>query len=221
MTSCKNTSPWYAKRSSFTSNVRVMGWIHGFVNNSRKQSNKCDDLTMEEIQTAKMCVFKLVQQDSFQTKNETQTRIGGLRVLFDKDGTIRIKTKLLNREDTELFRLPILLPKNHVIVDQFVREVHQKHNHAGIQTTMGILREEIWILQTRRKVKEIVHKCVTCRRFTAQSYDILSAPLPNNRTKNAKTFQTTGVDLAGPERWNKSLDCAFHFSSLPWSAFGA
>lgn len=63
---------------------------------------------------------------------------------------------------------------------------------------MGKLRETVWILGGRRAVKKVINKCSTCKRFQVKRLESISAPLPENRVKDGKAFQITGVDLAGP-----------------------
>ena len=190
--------PWYVKFGTYSSNVRLMGWIIRFINKCKRSSNAKGELTVVEIRKAENTLFKLVQTEKFIVKDRNRPMVGGMKVNLKPDGLIYLKTRLENREDTESFINPILLPSHHALVDQLVRENHLRNQHAGIQATMNILREKVWIQQTRRTVKRIIDKCVSCRRFNTKSPAVAPAPLPTNRVMDAKTFQVTGVDLAGP-----------------------
>jgi hypothetical protein len=123
--------------------------------------------------------------------------IQGLRV-DNEDGLIYVKTKLLHRQDSKYFIKPVLLPNQHPVVDQLIRQEHLKHNHAGIQFLMGKLRETCWILQGRKAVKRIIRGCAQCRLHSSKAPIVPEAPLPADRIKDAKVFEITGVDLAGP-----------------------
>ncbi|XP_015189684.1 PREDICTED: uncharacterized protein LOC107073510 [Polistes dominula] len=71
-------------------------------------------------------------------------------------------------------------------------------NHAGVQTVMCQLREKYWILRMRKTVREIISKCVICKRQGAKPMRVNPATLPLNRVKDAAAFQITGIDFAGP-----------------------
>src|SRR5206468_60644 len=116
-------------------------------NNSRNPSKVKGELTVEEIGSAEKTLVKLVQIDSFPKDQES---ISGIRVEHDKDGIIRVKTKLLYRDDALGFRYPMLLPHSHPLVDQIIRQVHENCGHSGVQFLMGKLREKFWILRGRK-----------------------------------------------------------------------
>ena len=73
-----------------------------------------------------------------------------------------------------------------------------KYQHAGTQFLMSTLRERFWILQSRRAINRVIHKCPTCLRYSGKSLRVDPATLPENRTEASFAFQTTGVDLTGP-----------------------
>ena len=64
--------------------------------------------------------------------------VGGIRISKENE-LIRVKTKLLHLADSTDFRLPILLPTSHPMVNQIIDFIHKKHGHAGIQFVMSIL----------------------------------------------------------------------------------
>src|SRR5207237_654928 len=86
---------------------------------------------------------------------------------------------------------------SHPMVSQLIEFVHRENGHAGIQFIMSKLREKFWILQGRRAVRKVVQACVTCRRFSTKTAEVPVASLPEDRVKNARAFEVTGVDLAG------------------------
>ncbi|UYV71957.1 hypothetical protein LAZ67_9001340 [Cordylochernes scorpioides] len=74
---------------------------------------------------------------------------------------------------------------------------HETHGHAGLQTLLGILRENYWILRSRKTVKKIVNQCIRCKRFTATPATVESTSLPEDRVRDAAVFEIVGVDLTG------------------------
>jgi hypothetical protein len=150
---------------------------------------------VEEVDSAELQVFRLIQKEAFQ---QNDAIIEGLRVQKAEDGLIRVTTKLLHRQDSDSFRSPVLLPSHHPIVEQLIRYLHRVYCHSGVQFLMGKLREKVWIIKSRRSIKSVLSKCVKCLRCQAKSPVTQPAPLPKDRVTTASTFQVAGVDLAGP-----------------------
>jgi hypothetical protein len=193
----EGSNPWYCSRFSlYLKNVRVMAWILRYLKKIRKASQEKDELSQEEVKDGEEMLFRLVQKESFQME-EDKAVISGIRVK-KMDGLLRVETKLTHRKDETYFLHPILLPNDHALVDQMIRQEHKKSHHAGIQFLMGKLREKCWILQGRKAVNRIVRSCVVCRLHSEKSPTVPESPLPEDRVKNAKAFEVSGVDLAGP-----------------------
>ncbi|GFY54133.1 integrase_H2C2 domain-containing protein [Trichonephila inaurata madagascariensis] len=87
----------------------------------------------------------------------------------DNEGVIRIKTKLTERKDDPNFIAPILLPSNCILTTRLIEYYHHKHCHAGVQILLSILRGKFWILKSRKTVRDVVRRCVRCRRYSSKS----------------------------------------------------
>ena len=181
--------------SKYLKNIRVIAWILRFANKCRGLSQQRNQLTIDEMNTAERFVFRKIQQESFSKKNDLIT---GICVQKDDEGLLRIKTKLLNRNDLPCFKKPVILPNKHRLVDQMIMEEHLRSGHGGVQMLMSKLREKVWILQTRRACQRVLRTCRNCIRHTSKPYEVDPATLPENRVKEAEAFEVTGVDLAGP-----------------------
>jgi len=66
------------------------------------------------------------------------------------------------------------------------------------QNLIALLRERYWITSVRNLVKTVIHQCLTCYRFKAQSTRQLMGEMPSARVKSSRPFLTTVVDYAGP-----------------------
>ncbi|GIY90577.1 reverse transcriptase [Caerostris extrusa] len=87
---------------------------------------------------------------------------------------------------------------DHPIVRRLINYVHQKLQHAGVQTTLFHLRECFWIPRGWKIVREVLQKCVTWKRYTLRPMvPDGPAPLPANRINRVAAFEVTGTDLAG------------------------
>ncbi|GBM25595.1 hypothetical protein AVEN_181711-1 [Araneus ventricosus] len=149
----------------------------------------------EELQESKNTLFSFVQGESFP---ESGNSVNGILVERDQRGLLRVKTKIIERDDDYAFRYPILLSSKHHVVYCFIREYHLKHSHAGIQALNAIIREEFWVIAARRTIRSVVKKCVRSKRFTAKPPTTFPLQLPLDRVRDAATFEVTGIDLCGP-----------------------
>ncbi|KAJ8913971.1 hypothetical protein NQ315_008963 [Exocentrus adspersus] len=119
-----------------------MAWIFHFTHNARNPNEKrAGVLTAEEINMA----------ESFSGENANKIR--HLGVYYGEDGLLRLKTKISNREDTESFRFPIILPAHHHVVEALILKEHNESCHTVVQEVLSRLREKYWILRGRRTMK--------------------------------------------------------------------
>ncbi|GIY80896.1 protein kinase C-binding protein 1 [Caerostris darwini] len=63
---------------------------------------------------------------------------------------------------------------------------------------MSTLREEYWIIKSRKTIRQVIRNCLRCKRFSIHPLQSISAPLPEDRIKEAQVFEVIGVDLCGP-----------------------
>lgn len=169
-----------------------------FLKNIKKPKlERCySTLTVEEIEEAELMLLRSIQLEVFVSINNPVLK--RLRPQLDEKGLIRVTTRLLQREDTDSFKHPIVLPSKHPVVHSLILEQHKRASHAGVHTLISQLQENFWILQCRRTIRQVLNKCISCRRFEATKAEVLPAPLPENRIKNAAAFEITGIDLGGP-----------------------
>ncbi|GFY38886.1 integrase catalytic domain-containing protein [Trichonephila inaurata madagascariensis] len=128
----------------------------------------------------------------------TDEKLRPLKPFLDQFGILRARTKLSFREDTDNFKFPIILPKEHPVVHLMIVRKHEELMHAGVSIVMNHLRENFWILKERKLIRQITQKCTRCKRFSAQKTEVVPSSLPKDRVSNSKIFQVVGVDLAGP-----------------------
>ena len=93
----------------------------------------------------------------------------------------------------------MLLPKDHPISTRIVRHYHESLGHAGREHVLSALRQRFWILQARSLVRQILRKCISCRKRNETPMQQLMADLAKERLIPYKPpFTYTGVDFFGP-----------------------
>ncbi|UYV72138.1 hypothetical protein LAZ67_9001944 [Cordylochernes scorpioides] len=190
-------NPWYlnlyeGKREvTLTQILRVIAWMLRF----KPSEYKGDIVSQEELDSAEKSLVKIIQSESI---GEEDPKMKQLHAFQDKEGLWRVKTRIVNRNDDELFRLPILIPTNHPVTELIVKSVHEKMYHCGAQTLRSVLREKFWIPKARQLVRHVIHKCPRCRRFETKRVDVPEASLPQHRVRDVVVFEVTGIDLGGP-----------------------
>ncbi|XP_029670941.1 uncharacterized protein LOC115240112 [Formica exsecta] len=119
---------------SFEKNVRAMAFILRIATWCKAQKKSkprlCEELTTEELNKGELKLMWLVLQESFETVGAS---FHGLEVLLGEDKLVRVKTKLVHRNDSVGLRFPIQFPGGHPIVSYLIRSIHHRFCHAGVQ----------------------------------------------------------------------------------------
>ncbi|UYV83241.1 hypothetical protein LAZ67_23000262 [Cordylochernes scorpioides] len=144
------------------------------------------------LEIAEKVLIRSTQRDSL-----GKGQISHLKTKVQSDGLMYIETKLLYDQSPEEFRKPVLLPCDHPITEQLIREMHSNNCHAGVHVLLSKLREKFWILKARKTIKRVVRGCIICRRHAEKANTIPCAPLPKDRLFMGRPFEVTGVDLMG------------------------
>ncbi|XP_054708530.1 uncharacterized protein LOC129218319 [Uloborus diversus] len=198
--------------STYKKNLKMMGWISRFLENSRKkrEERQQGELKVHELEKAEK--VKFIQHNSFSSEDIEKLKF---ICVFEDEGILRVKTKLFRRKDKEDFKCPIVLPSDHPLVEQLIYERHLVSCHSGTQVVLADLREKFWILRGRKTVQRILKQCIRCKRNASKKLETMPAPLPEERVRDALVFEVTGVDLAGPlylkkgdKAWILLLTCA-------------
>nr|XP_042900001.1 uncharacterized protein LOC122269710 [Parasteatoda tepidariorum] len=197
-TNVKESKKFYNKYSSYLKLLRITGWIFRFAENSKKRENDrtIEELNNKELKNAEKIILKCVQKDAF--ANDGNKRLNSLKTIIDDEGLIRIKTKVFMREDDFNFRLPIVLPSDYTVVKNLIYWKHKQLGHCGIQLLVSTLREEFWILKSRKTIRNAIKSCVICKRFYSKPPNVPDGPLPADRVKDAPIFEIVGADLTDP-----------------------
>nr|CAI5842142.1 unnamed protein product [Callosobruchus analis] len=188
--------------------LRITAYVKRFIHNLRHKNNKLLlGLKSTELIKAEKYWIQSIQQRFFSQeliilKNkmplDPNSKILTLNPFLDNEGIIRLGGRLHDAPLPYKTKHPIIIPKKSTFTDLLIRHAHLSTMHGGINLTITTLRKTYWIIQCRQRVKTILNRCVTCRKFRATSGNEHFAPLPKDRLTAAAPFKVTGTNFAGP-----------------------
>ncbi|GFW25736.1 uncharacterized protein K02A2.6 [Trichonephila clavipes] len=153
-----------------------------------KDLRKCAELKNEELLNAQKIIFRLIQKECY-SNEETRKSLKGLLIFEDEEGILRLKSRLINEEESKDFISPIILPSKHLAVRRFIAQEHLVNKHAGTLTLLTILCERFWIVKGKRTVRSVIKECLTCERQKIKHLEVPFPPLPKDRTEVAAVFK--------------------------------
>ena len=175
---------------------RVTAYIIKFLKILRKKSKA--GLTTHDLQEAELLWIKDNQLGLEKDKNFTHWK-AQFGLFQDGNQIWRCGGRLQNTKLPFSTVHPILLDRTHGLTKLIVASAHLRVQHNGVKETLSEVRGKFWILKGRSLVKQLIGRCVTCRRFEGLPYSAPPAPpLPGFRVNEAPPFTHAAVDFAGP-----------------------
>ncbi|GFS96784.1 uncharacterized protein TNCV_4754511 [Trichonephila clavipes] len=168
--------------------IRVMAWILRFQPKA-KDLRKCAELKNEELLNAQKIFFRLIQKECY-SNEETRKSLNGLLIFEDEEGILRLKSRLINEEESKDFISPIILPSKHLAVRRFIAQEHLVNKHAGTLTLLTISRERFWIVKGKRTVRSVIKECLTCKRQKIKHLEVPFPPLPKRPNRSSNSFSS-------------------------------
>lgn len=186
-----------------------------------KKENRLNDraLHANEIKKARIIWLKLVQRFEFGDIS-TMIRKGEYKKLVpfvDEEGLVRVGGRLQNSNITYDEQHPIILSGKTSIVALIITDAHERVYHGGPQNTLGQLHQAYWLINGRRQVRALIHKCVICAKTRTKTQHQLMGNLPAARVQPSRPFLHTGIDYAGPI-WSRTTKGRGHRATKSWIA---
>ena len=131
---------------------------------------------------------------------EVPNLVNNLDLFLDDKGLIRSRGRIAKSLRVSYdIQNPILMGKGHKLTELLVECFHFKCKHLGLQTTLNSVRTGgFWIPKMRQVIKNILSRCITCRKFNSLAFRYpRMTNLPKHRVNMVKPFQHTGVDFTG------------------------
>nr|CAD2186287.1 unnamed protein product [Meloidogyne enterolobii] len=165
-----------------------------------KWKSKFDFLLKDDIeQVTENLLIKLVQNENLNDFNKWE-------IFEDENGIKRLKSRIKNSDAHFDLENPIIIPKNSEILQLIINSIHEKFKHVGVQSTLVEFLSKFWTPQARRKVKEVLNRCLKCRKMKSYPFMLPKFPiLPMDRTKFSSPFKSIGIDHLGPSIY-KDID---------------
>ena len=171
--------------------------------------------TWQLVQKAEMCIFKYIQSVHFPKERKHLIKnhiywpsgptVMGIRSPLDQftpfvdvNQVIRAGGRIPDARVPYSQRHPVLLPPKDKEVQAYIRYIHAKNMHAGLEATLNATRQKVWILQGRVQIKGQLAKCVKCQRRRKMPSAQLMGKVPECRLNTVPPFSTTLTDLMGP-----------------------
>ena len=180
-------------------------------------AEKVIPLSVSELKEAEEEIIRHVQNQGFKeemqelrhTAKETQERRNKKAVKKSssihkldpvlENGLIRVGGRLHHAPIKSDAKHPVILPRNHHVVNLIINYYHRASGHSGIEYTLSLIRQRFWIISARSSVRNIVNTCFNCRRRQAPTMQQKMASLPVDRiTPSKPPFTYVGVDCFGP-----------------------
>lgn len=117
--------------------------------------------------------------------------------LYDRN-LLRVGGRLQRTMYSNDRKHPVILSKHSRLTTLIILDIHAKHLHCGVQYTLDKFGRKYWITGVRRVIRNILTKCVSCRKGWPVTSHQLMGDLPAVRATLTRPFLKTGVDYAGP-----------------------
>ena len=122
-----------------------------------------------------------------------------MNLFIDKEGLIRIESKLRNLKAEYNERCPILLDKNCPIAKSIIWDIHVRLGHAGVYKMISCIRKEFWITSCYSAVSKLYKECLLCPRLYNRTIKINQNAYKDYRLNPEKIpFRNCMVDHIGP-----------------------
>ncbi|XP_043212074.1 uncharacterized protein LOC122376326 [Amphibalanus amphitrite] len=208
-------SNWYRLKRAVAYYMRLKQVLRDRIKKEEKPESRnvtnggiASDLSVEELQSAEMCIVKYVQAGSFSEElavlhSPEHKKITKKSNIYRLDpvcesGVLRVGGRLSHAYASEASH-PAILPARSHVTDLIISDTHRKIGHSGRLHVLSVIRERFWIIRGMAAVRRVLSRCVFCRRLHGRPLTQKMADLPQDRvTPDLTPFAVTGVDLFGP-----------------------
>ena len=174
-------------------------------------------LRVTELRTATAFYIRLSQREKYQDDiaiNKGQYIFKESSVLiqwgcfFDEQMIIRCSTRLSKSEKLPTNTVhPVLLPKNHPVIEKFLLYLHATNAHAKISAMYYFCQRNFHVAGGKKYLISVLRKCMAqcCRR--PRPMEVAVGQMPIERIDNFTPWMVTACDMWGPFWYRSESDC--------------
>ena len=168
------------KKSSSTRKLyRTTSWVNRFAKNLKEKLLKKAILlkpfvTVQELRRAQFQWIRRNQKTFDSIKLKTIGK--DLNIICDENGLFRYEGRLKNAPLLCQAKTPYLIKSEHDLATLVVNDIHTRFKHNSIKQTLTELRQNVWICRGRQFVRNIIQKCVICKKYKGHSYQYPVSP---------------------------------------------
>ena len=171
--------------------------------NNLKSKLKKSDALVGELQSEEaeysLGLWCRQAQSTFSEDSGFNRSKSELNVFVDEQALFRCTGRIQNAPTTYAAKHPVLIPRNHHLANLLVYRAHQNVKHNETRETLTDLRPTFGIVRGRQLVKQLLSKCIICKRMQGKVYSSRRAPpLPDFRVSEVCAFSMISVDFASP-----------------------
>ena len=193
--------------------LRTTSYVLRFIKNIKARIKGREGLNEEclaadEMENALNCWIITEQKLIRENDNYEKMKLS-LKLYSDDNNILRLRGRFGNSDWDVNKKHPILIGSaERYFTILLIRHAHEMVMHHGVETTLNWLRSKYWIVKGRRTVKQVLNKCIICRRFQARTLSPPETPdLPAFRIDNSFSFYNIGIDFCGPLYVRSHKDC--------------
>ncbi|XP_063955063.1 uncharacterized protein LOC135153986 [Lytechinus pictus] len=208
-------STWYRLK-------RAVCWIRRFFVWLKHKSDPPETLkarlTLDEMREAEKKILSYEQKRAFPEEinalNTAQSDDGGANQKWKTvkknskiykldpkmdDGLLRVGGRLSRSSLPHEANHPVILPKDSHVTMLILRKIHEVSGHSGRNHMISILHQKYWITGASSLIRNMVGKCVMCKRQRGKVMEQQMSDLPEDRIRpDEPPFTRVGVDYFGP-----------------------
>ena len=193
----------FSRRSSFSMLTRVAFCVLLFLNKMRKVVESPTDLRQRAIRM----LVREAQKSHYSVPRKVlalghalpeNSQLSKLSLFLDSDGLLRVGGRLKRADMPASSKHPYLLPPKHPLALSIASHIHHKILHRGSQMSHSALMQEGFFIENGRQfIRQMVNKCVVCRKLRARPCQQLMSDLPLVRIEETPPFTHIGLDVFG------------------------